>query len=117
MPFGPIAHTELQAEIDAQTDKQHKECDRNHIQRADHQETESRRDRQTGGEIDRDRQDDPLVPQRQPKDDNHRDERHRGRQRCALSYCRELVIVHRHQPGQPHPGLEIAVESQITRGL
>jgi hypothetical protein len=74
VPLGSIAHTELQAEIDAQTDEQHKERDRNHVQRANRQQAESRGDRQTGGEIDGDREDDPRVAQRQPKDDDHRHE-------------------------------------------
>ena len=44
MPLGAVADAELNAEIDAEADKQHGEINRYQIERADHQQPDRRRD-------------------------------------------------------------------------
>ena len=58
MALGAIAHRKLDAEIDAEADKQHGEGDRYHVQRADHHEAERGGDRQADEQIDEHRDDD-----------------------------------------------------------
>ena len=47
MPLGPVAHTKLDAEIEADTDKQRCERDRDQTERADHQQAKGRRSGQS----------------------------------------------------------------------
>ena len=57
MSFGTVAHRELDAEINAEADEQHREGDGYHVQRADHHQAKGRGDRQANEQIDEDGED------------------------------------------------------------
>jgi len=65
-PLGAVAHAELQTEVDPEADEQHREGNRDQVERPHHHEAKRGRDRQADGEIDRDREDDAVRSQCQP---------------------------------------------------
>ena len=106
--FCAVAHAELEPEIDAEAHEQHEKRHRDHVQRADQEQAESYRDRQTDDQADGDREDDPQGVQRQPQNDENRKKRHGGVQSRVVLQGRELVVIDRHEPGQADPRLIIA---------
>ena len=115
MALGAVAHAELQPEIYAEADEQHEKRDGDHVQRANQKQADGRRNHQTGDQADDDRQDDARRAQRQPQDDENRAYRDGHIEHRVALYGRELVVIHRHQPGQPHPRVIVAVEVQLPR--
>jgi hypothetical protein len=69
--FGTVTHAELEPEIDTQPDKEHKECYRDQVQRADQEEAPRSSNRQTNHKADGDGQDDLQRAQREPQDDRY----------------------------------------------
>ena len=67
--FGAVAHAELDAEIDAEANKQYKKRDRDQVQRADQEEPERGRVGETAAHADHRGQDDARRAQCQPQDD------------------------------------------------
>ena len=100
---GPIAHAVLDAEVDAETDEQHRERDRDQVERPDHQESKRRRYGKTGDQIEKYRKNDPPGLQREIEDTEH--DQHGGQavDDHALLHGRELLVRDRYWSGQAHP--------------
>ena len=62
MPLGSIADAELDAEINAQANKEHSECDRDKVQRSYHPQADGGCIEKPEEEIDKDGQDDACLP-------------------------------------------------------
>ncbi len=74
-----ILDAELDAEVDPEPDEQHHERDRNHVERADHHQTERRRDGEPDEQRDEHGDDHASRAQREPQDHQHDDEGDRCR--------------------------------------
>ena len=64
--LGAIAHAKLDAEVDAETDKEHGEGDRDQVERAEHDKAECRSNDQADGKAQQDRRDQAHRTQRDP---------------------------------------------------
>ncbi len=64
VPLGAVAHRELDAEVDAEADKQHREGDRDQVERADPGEPKRHGDRETDRQAREHREDKPSRVQR-----------------------------------------------------
>ena len=117
MPLGAIANAELQAEVDAEADKQHREINRYQIERADHQQAERRGD----GEPD-DEATNTAKMIRTQRSASHRMMSTMAIVTVALSAAfslmrGEFLVGHRHRAGQPQARLIFRREIEIGGGL
>ena len=116
MAFGTVAHAELDAEIDAEPDEQHEERHRDQVERADQEQAPCHGDRQADRDADRDREDDAERSQRQPQDEEDRQQRCGGIEAGVLLEGAEFVVVDRDQAGLAHPRPIVLGEVQIRGG-
>jgi hypothetical protein len=99
VPFGAIAHAELDTEIYSEADEQNEQCNRDQIERADQDETESSRHRKPDHQAKEDRSDDLPGVKRQPENDHNAEHCRQRVAPGAVSDDRELIIIHRHLTG------------------
>jgi len=113
VPLGPLAHTKLDAEIEADTNKQGCKCDRDQIERADHQQAECRCGGQSDDEVEHYGKDNPRRAQCEPKDEEDGGDAYHGVEGRTLLKSPELVVVDRHSPGEPNARLVTIGEVEI----
>ncbi|SAK75147.1 hypothetical protein AWB81_03523 [Caballeronia arationis] len=99
--FLAIAHAELDAEIDAEADEQHHECDRDHVERVNHQQAERGRDREPDEHRKEHRDDHFSRAQREPQDHQHDDEGRHAVQHGAVLDRSEFLVGERLGARQP----------------
>ena len=74
--LGAIAHAELNAEVDAEPDKQNGEGDRNEVERTHQGQANCSGNGEADHQADGNRQDDPKRAQGKPKDGQHHHDGH-----------------------------------------
>ena len=112
-----VAHAVLDAEVDSETDKQHEKRDRDHVERADHQEAEGCRDGETACQREEDRQDDSPGLERKPEDEQHDENRADAVEDHALLDGGEFLVGDRDRAGQANARLVVGAELGVDRGL
>ena len=117
VPLGAVADAVLEAEIDPEPDEQHREINRDQIERPDQQHAERRRQRQPDDQTDDHGEDDAEPAQREPQDAQHDRDGHHGVERGVLLDGGEFIVVHRHRTGQAHARLIIRRQMKIGGGL
>src|SRR5262249_36124769 len=98
-PFLAVANAELNTEVDTKTDKQHRESNRNKVERANQHEPDQGGDRQADEQSNHHGKDDPKRSQRQPKNEQHQRERNESVDESAILDGGELLIGDRHRAG------------------
>ncbi len=117
VPFSPVAHAELDAEIDAKADEQYQERDRDQIERADQKQAERDGGCEPGRDRHHHRKNDAAPAQREPQDQPHSGKRYRGVEPGMLGQRRKTVIIDRHQPRQSDTRLVLRAELELARSL
>ena len=121
MPLGAIAHAELKSEIDTEADKQYGKIDRDQIERADHDQAERGGDGKPDDKADEYRENDAHPAQRQPQNEEHDRDRHRGIERGILLDRGEFLVGHRHRAGQTQSrmifGGDIEIGGRLANGV
>src|SRR5579875_2968206 len=95
----PIAVAELDREIGRQTDEEHGEGDRDHVERADRDGGEPGRQSKAGGHRRDDRADQLQRAQRQEQDRADRNDRQRRREQRAVAQGPEFLVVEHDRAG------------------
>ena len=113
MPFGAVAHAELDAEIDSQSDEQRDEGDGNNVEGADGEKAQPCRNRQPDQYGEQDREDQPNTAHRQPKHGKHPDQHQRDREQRPFLDRAEFLVRHRNRTGQPH--LDAFIGRQVQK--
>ena len=115
VPLLTVAHGDLDAEIDADADKQDGESHRDEIERADHGETNRSRDRQSDEQAEHHREHEPARAEREPQDEQHRGHCQDDVEQGAISDRPELIVGHGDGPGEAHAHAVVLGETKLTR--
>ena len=114
MALGPVAHGELDAEIGAEADEEDPEGDRDHVERANHQQARGGSHDKADEQADKHGEVGVSGAQRQPEDDQHREHRSSKIRQRPLAQRRELLVVDRNLPGQPQACAKHWAELQLV---
>ena len=117
VPFRPVSDAELQPEVDAEPDEQHRKGDRNQIERANRQQTERSCRGKAHDQSKNDGKDDSQRSQRKPQYDQNRKNRCRNIDERVLAQDRELFVVDRNLSGQSYRGVEVGSELEVRGRL
>src|SRR5262245_49215052 len=117
MALGAIAHAELDPEIDADPDKQHRESDRDRIERSDQGETHCGRYGKANEDADQHGRDDPGRAQRQPQNADQEGERYEGVERGVLLQRSELLVLDGDRAGEADARAILALELEVGDDL
>lgn len=114
--FFAVFDAVLDREIGPETDEQHHERNRDHVERADHQEPERGRHRQANRKRHEDRTDHPLRAQRQPENSQHDNERANPVDRGAVRDGCELFVGKRLLACQAHHSAVTFLQFELFGG-
>ncbi len=117
VPLGAVADAELQTEVDAQPDEQHREINGYQIERADHHQADRGGNREPDDERKKDGEDDARPAQSEPQNEQHDGDGHRGVERGVFLDRGEFLVRHRHRAGQPQLGLILAGDIEVLGRL
>ncbi len=110
MPLFAVANAELDGEVDADADEQHRKINRDDVESADGQHAERGGDSETGDQIDSQRSNQPPGMQREPENDQHRKHSDHAVADCVLLDRAKLLVIDCRQPRQPNPRLTIGCD-------
>ncbi len=113
VPFGAIAHAELNAEVYSETYEQHEERDRDQVESADHGQPDSGCYHKANHQAEEYRGNDLPGAKRQPENDQDAEHRRQRVAHGAVSDDRELVVIHRHLAGQFNRRAVLVLQVQI----
>ena len=116
-PLRTVADAVLNAEVDAEADEQHRECDRQQVERPDHHQADGRGDRKSDEKIDEHGEDDLRRVQRQPENEQHDDDGADSVGDRAVLDRGVFLVGHRHRPGQANPRAIVGREIEILGRL
>ncbi len=112
-----IAHAELNAEVHPNADEQNRERDRNHVERADHHQTERECDRQPREQRDEHCENHLARAHRQPQHDQHGEQRDDRVRTGVLTHGGELLVGQRARARQTHRRAIALTQLQVGHRL
>ena len=115
--LGPIAHAELNAEIDPDADEQHGESDRDRVERRHHHEAQGGGDAKAHEDADEYRQDDLGRAQRKPQDSQQQGERDGGIEAGVFLERAKFLVLDRNRAGEPHAAEVFCIDLDVGRRL
>ena len=110
-----VAHRELDAEIDAKTDKKRDEGNGDDVEDTHHRKADRHGEGEAGKDRDQDRGDDAEGLQRQPQHQQHAHQHGDAHQAGPFGQGAELLVRHRHIAGQAHRDAMGGIEPQRPR--